>query len=237
MGSTLKVWLIFCSIFIFELQLCHIMASNTNKYINTNQWGEDIIWIHVELAIINNNPNLNLRYFITDFLAFITIKKEAINKIQIDLKSRNNALSSDKNFLFRELITCWSHFTTINKIKIDSKSRNDASSSDENFLFRKLITCWSHFTNIIMWPEKVAAPILMGHKKCSWPYLNGIWKNAAGPFLVQFFFQKSSRTEMDALRWAQEMIYELTDSMNLNNTHTHNPNQLAQGLFKRGRVS
>ena len=34
--------------------------------------------------------------------------------------------------------------------------------------------------------------------------------------------------EMDALRWAQEMnLYILTDSKNLNNTHTHNPNQLS----------
>ena len=163
MGSILKVWLIFSPIFIFELQLCHIMASNANKYMITNQWGQDIIWIHVEWSIINTNPNLDLRYFIPGFLAFISIKKEAINKIQID-----------------------------------SRSRNDASSSGKNLLFRKLIMCWSHFTDIIMWPEKVAAPILMGHKKSGWPYLYGIWKNVISLFLV-LFFSKSGRTYLNGI--------------------------------------
>ena len=35
---------------------------------------------------------------------------------------------------------------------------------------------------------------------------------------------EGDNSEMDALRWAQEMIYELTDSMNLNNTHTTQTN-------------
>ena len=37
-----------------------------------------------------------------EYFAIISIRKEAINKIQIDSRSRNDALSSDKNFLFYE---------------------------------------------------------------------------------------------------------------------------------------
>ena len=40
-----------------------------------------------------------------EYFAFISIRKAAIDKIQIDLRSRNDAPSSDKNFLFRKLIT------------------------------------------------------------------------------------------------------------------------------------
>jgi hypothetical protein len=40
-----------------------------------------------------------------EYFAFISITNEAIDKIQIDLRSRNDAPSSDKNFLFRKLIT------------------------------------------------------------------------------------------------------------------------------------
>ena len=38
---------------IFELQLCHIMASNTNKFINRAQWRCNIMGIHVGRANIN----------------------------------------------------------------------------------------------------------------------------------------------------------------------------------------
>ena len=38
------------------------------------------------------------------YFAFISIRKETIDKIQTDSRSRNDALSSDKNFLFRKLI-------------------------------------------------------------------------------------------------------------------------------------
>ena len=43
------------------------------------------------------------KFFIAGFLqifAFISIRKEAIDNIKIDLRSRNDALSSDKNFPF-----------------------------------------------------------------------------------------------------------------------------------------
>ena len=40
-----------------------------------------------------------------EYFAFISIRKAAIDKIQIDLRSRNDAPSSDKNFLFSKLIT------------------------------------------------------------------------------------------------------------------------------------
>ena len=35
-----------------------------------------------------------------------TYWKEAINNIKIDLRSRNDALSFDKIFLFKKLVTC-----------------------------------------------------------------------------------------------------------------------------------
>ena len=38
-----------------------------------------------------------------EYFAFISINKEAMNKIQIDSRSKNDALSSDKIFLFRKL--------------------------------------------------------------------------------------------------------------------------------------
>ena len=38
MGSNLKAWLVFGSIYMRGVRLCHIMASNANKYINRCQW-------------------------------------------------------------------------------------------------------------------------------------------------------------------------------------------------------
>ena len=38
------------------------------------------------------------------YFAFISMRKEAIDKIQTDSRSRNDTLSSDKIFLFRKLI-------------------------------------------------------------------------------------------------------------------------------------
>jgi len=53
-------------------------------------------------------PKFGLWQFLSpgfgEYFAFISISKEDINKIQIDSRSRNNALSSDKNFLFRKLM-------------------------------------------------------------------------------------------------------------------------------------
>ena len=46
---------------------------------------------------------LGTRVCLDEYFAFISIRKEAINKIQIDSRSKNEALSSDKNFLFRKL--------------------------------------------------------------------------------------------------------------------------------------
>ena len=100
MGSILKPWLIFGSIFIFELQFCHIMASNANKYINRVQWAHNIMWFYVGRANINNAPQIwTLTNFITSFLqifAFISIRKKAINKIKTGSRSEIDALSSDK---------------------------------------------------------------------------------------------------------------------------------------------
>ena len=77
MGSILESMTYF---WIFGLQLCHIMAS------------------------IGNNPNLDFANFLLlaffKYFAFISIRKEAINNIKIDLRSRNDALSSDKHFPF-----------------------------------------------------------------------------------------------------------------------------------------
>ena len=69
MGSILKPWLIFGSIFIFELRLCHIMASNANKYINRVQCRHNIMQIHVRRATINNTTQIwTLANFIAGFL-------------------------------------------------------------------------------------------------------------------------------------------------------------------------
>ena len=114
MGSILNLWPIFGSIFITELQFCHIMASNANKCINTVHWACYVMWIHIERAITNNTtlitPKFGLWQFSSpgffEYFAFILVRKEAINKIQIDSRSRNDAPSSGKNFLFRKLVTC-----------------------------------------------------------------------------------------------------------------------------------
>ena len=56
------------------------------------------------------NPNLDFANLLSlaffKYFAFISIRKEAIDNIKIDLRSRNDALSSDKHFLFRKLVTC-----------------------------------------------------------------------------------------------------------------------------------
>ena len=141
------------------------------------------------------------------YFAFISIRKEAIKIIQMYSKSRNDALSSDKNFPFRKLITCCGYFAfiSIKKVAIkitqtDSKSRNDALSSDKIFLFRKLITCQPQFINVIMWPKKAANPILKGCEKCGRSYLNGIWKMQ--PALSLWKLQKSGWMPLYLSQWA-----------------------------------
>ena len=64
----------FGPISLFGLQLCHIMASNANKYINRVQSGCDIMQIHVERTIINNTAQIwTLASFIdfSDLVIFI----------------------------------------------------------------------------------------------------------------------------------------------------------------------
>ena len=65
---------------------------------------------HVNLARKRNHKNTtqiwtlqkNLSLAFCKYFAIISIKKEATNKIQIVLMSRNDALSSDKNLFFRK---------------------------------------------------------------------------------------------------------------------------------------
>ena len=106
----LKAWLIFGSISIFGLQLHHIMASNGNKYKSTAQWEHYVMWIQLGRETIKIQPKFGLwKIFIAGFLWIFCIylnKERSYNKIKIDLRSRNDALSSDKNFLFRKLVTC-----------------------------------------------------------------------------------------------------------------------------------
>jgi hypothetical protein len=85
------------------------------------------MWIHVGRATIKYNLNLDIgnqiqpkfglwKIFIAGFFqyfAFISIRKEAIKIIQMDSRSRNDAPSSGKNFLFRKLITCQHPFVDV----------------------------------------------------------------------------------------------------------------------------
>ena len=67
------------------------------------------MWIQLGRATIKIQPKFGLcKFFIAGFkyFAFISIRKEAIDNIKIDLRSRNDALSSDRIFLFRKLVTC-----------------------------------------------------------------------------------------------------------------------------------
>ena len=103
------------------------MASNGNKYIYRLHWACDIMWIHVGRATIKYNLNLDIgnqiqpKFGLGNFsspaffgyFAFISITKEAIKIIQMDSRSRNDALSSGKNFLFRKLITCQHPFVDV----------------------------------------------------------------------------------------------------------------------------
>ena len=78
------------------------MASNGNKYKNRVQLEHYVMWIQLGIATMKIQPKFGLcKFFIAGFkyFAFISIRKEAINKIKIGLRSRNDALSSNKNFL------------------------------------------------------------------------------------------------------------------------------------------
>ena len=83
--------------------------------INRAQSGCNIMWIHVERTIINNTTQIwtLATYWLWPILllafckhfAFISIRKEAIDKIQIRTRSRNDASSSKKN----SFLGNWSH--------------------------------------------------------------------------------------------------------------------------------
>jgi hypothetical protein len=51
-------------------------------------------------------PKFGFDKFYRWLSAFISIRKEVIKKIQMDSRSKNDAPSSDKKFLFKKLITC-----------------------------------------------------------------------------------------------------------------------------------
>ena len=54
------------------------------------------------IKILNMETTILLPAF-CEYFAFISIRKEAIDKIQVDTGSRNDAPLSAKNFLFRKL--------------------------------------------------------------------------------------------------------------------------------------
>ena len=69
-----KAWLLFGLIYILGAWLCHIMASNGNKYIKRVQWWHKIMRIHKGRAIINIQPKLGLwQIFIAGFLLIFCI--------------------------------------------------------------------------------------------------------------------------------------------------------------------
>ena len=54
------------------------------------------------VKILNIEATISLPAF-CEYFASISIRKDAVDKIQIDTGSRNDAPSSPKNFLFRKL--------------------------------------------------------------------------------------------------------------------------------------
>ena len=80
------------------------MASNGNKYKNGVQWEHYVMWIQLGRTTIKIQPKFGIcKSFIAGFLqifCIISIRKEAIDNIKIDLRSRNDALSSDRHFPF-----------------------------------------------------------------------------------------------------------------------------------------